>query len=68
MPMMDYWASIQNFAGSIKDTGWPAMRETVISFVRYAIETVLSLEQEKQLGCGEHEPRCADFLYPGADI
>jgi transposase-like protein len=47
--------SIQHFAGKIKSSGWSAMREAVTSFVRRVLETVMSLEQQEQMGCQPYE-------------
>ena len=52
---MNHVLSIQHFAGKIKSSGWSAMREAVISFVRGVLETVLSLEQQEQMGCQPYE-------------
>jgi len=52
---MNHVLSIQHFAGKIKSGGWSAMREAVTSFVRHVLETVLSLEQQEQMGCQPYE-------------
>jgi putative transposase len=52
---MNHVLSIQHFAGKIKSSGWSAMREAVTSFVRRVLETVLSLEQQEQMGCQPYE-------------
>jgi putative transposase len=55
---MNHVLSIQDFAGKIKSSGWSAMRDAVTSFVRRVLETVLSFEQQEQMGCQPYE-RCA---------
>jgi transposase-like protein len=52
---MNHVLSIQHFAGKIKSSGWSAMREAVTSFVRRVLETVMSLEQQEQMGCQPYE-------------
>jgi putative transposase len=52
---MNHVLSIQHFAGKIKSSGWSAMREAVSSFVRRVLETVMSLEQQDQIGCQPYE-------------
>jgi putative transposase len=52
---MNHVLSIQHFAGKIKSSGWSAMREAVTSFVRRVLETVMSLEQQDQMGCQPYE-------------
>jgi putative transposase len=52
---MNHVLSIQHFAGKVKSSGWSAMRESVTSFVRHVLETVMSLEQQDQMGCQPYE-------------
>jgi putative transposase len=56
---MNHVLSIQHFAGKVKSSGWSAMREAVTSFVRRVLETVMSLEQQEQIGCQPYERSAA---------
>ena len=52
---MNCTANIQINAAHIKSSGWSAMREAVTSFVRRVLETVMSFEQQDQMGCHPYE-------------
>lgn len=52
---MNCTLNIQSLAANIKSAGWSAIRETVLSFLRDVMETVLSFEQHEQMGCQPYE-------------